>query len=76
MYRLLIVTAILGLAAGCQCGSRGAACRPACMPAPAPACGAGYESYGPAGAMSTYPTIAPGGTMQVVPGPESYAPIQ
>jgi len=55
------------------CRSRGAACRPSCVPAPACCGGPAIETYSTPGVITTQvPTAAT--TTTVIPGPETYAP--
>ena len=74
MKWLLYLTVLSTIAAGSTgCRSRGAACRPACVAAPA--CG-GADVYSTPGTVITTPgVILPqAGGIQTVPGPETYAP--
>lgn len=83
MKRLLVLTILATLpmmSSGCA-RSRSAQCRP-CVPAPcaspcaSPCGGATMDTYSMPGTVISAPTLTvpPSGPVQVIPGPETYAP--
>jgi hypothetical protein len=74
MKWLVLLTMLSTIAVGSAgCRSRGAACRPACVPAPA--CCGGAEAYSAPGAVITTPGVMlPQSTGIQTVGPETYAP--